>query len=71
MLCMRVGKCAQICSPPSGIGSFSAAIAAVSIGDRAKSVARCAESHRCSAALSPVKLATSKDHKHLGYCTNK
>lgn len=67
---VRVGKCAQIYSPPLESDHFIT-IAAVSIGNGAKSVVPCAESQRCSEVLSPVELATSKDHKHLPYCTDK
>lgn len=67
--CVHVGRCAQKCSPPLESDHFSM-IAAVSIANGAKIVALYAESHRCSEVLSLVRLATSKDHKHLPYCTN-
>lgn len=75
LMCMKV-KCVQIRSPLPESHRYSTT-AAVSIGERAKCVAPYAEP-QCSAvlgsalsfSLSPVKLATFKDHKHFSYCTN-
>lgn len=79
LMCMKV-KCVQIRSPLPESDRYSTT-AAVSIGERAKCVAPYAEpqysavlgsTRQCSLvlSLSPVKLATFKDHKHFSYCTN-
>ncbi len=67
-VCAKVSVCRYVHYPLES-DHFSM-IAAVSIISGAKSLVLYAESRRCSAAPSLVKLATSKDQKHLSYCTN-